>query len=344
LDNGMVLQQQLASTRVSENVFLKFDSLNRPQIGYVDTTAQQLKHAFWNGASWTTRTVATGAEFQYGNSSFIAALDGADRLHFTWRNQAGAMRYARPNGTTWQITTPFSSLDARPYDMAVDSTGQVHLAFDVFTGLVATGGLFYGLHDGTSWMNGRVSGLENNGAGRSQIVVDDQGQPHLFTYDGPFLGPEKLKHVYRDNGAWVNETIDSYTSGVSGPDSIEALIDDAGFHVLYSTGLKNIHYAFLPTAAPSGPADFTGDGATDGGDLTAWMGGFGMTSGASHVQGDANGDGAVDGADFLVWQQQLGTLSSSASPLAVAVPEPVAWMLALAALAALPYRARRPAA
>lgn len=54
LDHGLVLSPKLASTRISSEVFLDFDRQNRPQFGYVDTTARQLKRAFWNGGDWAT--------------------------------------------------------------------------------------------------------------------------------------------------------------------------------------------------------------------------------------------------------------------------------------------------
>ena len=54
----------------------------------------------------------------------------------------------------------------------------------------------------------------------------------------------------------------------------------------------------------------------DNADLTAWRGGFGRTTGATKLQGDADGDRDVDGRDFLVWQRQVS------APVAAAVPEP----------------------
>ena len=39
--------------------------------------------------------------------------------------------------------------------------------------------------------------------------LDEAGMPHIFTYDSTFSGPENLKHVYLEGGAWANETIDS---------------------------------------------------------------------------------------------------------------------------------------
>jgi hypothetical protein len=315
LENGQILGQTLADTRISSTVFLDFDSNNRPHIGYVDTAAQQLKHSYWSGTGWTTSSVASGPEFQFGNSSFVATLDNADQIHFSWEDGADSLRYAKPTGGTWQLSTPFPGTNARPQDIVTDAEGNVHLAYDVFTGNVFTGGLFYGLLEGTIWDGGRVEGLDSFGPGRTKIVVDNQHQPHLFTYDSIFLGPDELKHVYLENNAWTNEVLDTITSSTSGPDEIEALVDANGLHVLYSTGNKTIHYAHLEL--PLGV--------------------------------DQDGDGDVDGADFLAiqrndpalipqWVAAYGNNNAPLAPPITQVPEPSGAMLLLLSIAACQRR------
>jgi hypothetical protein len=80
--------------------------------------------------------------------------------------------------------------------------------------------------------------------------------------------------------------------------------------------VDNLRLTNLSSAAAG--ADFDGDGAIDGDDLTWWRYGAGGTR-----HGDADGDGDTDGADFLVWQRQLAPSG------ATAVPEPGAGVLAV---------------
>lgn len=60
----------------------------------------------------------------------------------------------------------------------------------------------------------------------------------------------------------------------------------------------------------NGP-DFNNDGSVDGRDFMAWQRGFGITSGATHAQGDANNDGKVDGADLQMWKDKYGSSSGN---------------------------------
>jgi hypothetical protein len=83
--------------------------------------------------------------------------------------------------------------------------------------------------------------------------------------------------------------------------------------------------------------DFDADGDVDGADFVVWQTNFPKANGALRAQGDADGDGDVDGADFVVWQTNFPfTPGPGASP----VPEPHAFLLALAATAALAYSNR----
>jgi len=51
--------------------------------------------------------------------------------------------------------------------------------------------------------------------------------------------------------------------------------------------------------------DFDENGDVDAIDLTTWEDGFGLTTDATHADGDANGDLAVDGSDLLLWQRDF---------------------------------------
>jgi hypothetical protein len=87
------------------------------------------------------------------------------------------------------------------------------------------------------------------------------------------------------------------------------------------------------------PGNFNETGPVDGADLAVWRAGFGTATGAVHTTGDANGDGDADGSDFLAWQRDLGAPLSAAS--GAGVPEPNAWLMAMAGAMAIGTTARR---
>jgi hypothetical protein len=97
---------------------------------------------------------------------------------------------------------------------------------------------------------------------------------------------------------------------------------------------RRLYLLQLPSVSFS--ADFDEDIDVDADDLTDWRGGFGVTGTATHMQGDADADADVDGADFVMWQRQLGSMASI--PATLAVPEPTAILVALAAFAAAARR------
>jgi len=125
------------------------------------------------------------------------------------------------------------------------------------------------------------------------------------------IGTGALGHVYEFN------------SGATPPSgNLVAFIrhEGTGDRVTFD----NIRLEELPTVAPGQAGDFDGDLDVDDADLNEWRTRFGAD---------------LDGNDFLIWQRNLGAMPAVAA--ASAVPEPAAWMLALAAGLAIIGRGRR---
>jgi hypothetical protein len=119
----------------------------------------------------------------------------------------------------------------------------------------------------------------------------------------------------------VNQTTPLQTSLASGLGSAFAL----------SVQFQSI-LAVLIDAAPNLIGDFNRDGMVDGADYITWRQTVTQTvpngSGA-----DADGNGMIDQADYDLWRSNFGTtgLSSAASELQFAVPEPNVGTLSLVA-------------
>ncbi|MGW8257496.1 MAG: hypothetical protein ACWGMZ_08430, partial [Thermoguttaceae bacterium] len=78
---------------------IALDSLGRAHISYYDGWNGNLKHAYYNGSSWSTETVDTG---HVGYASSLA-LDALDRPHISYCKPGsfGVLKYAAYDGSSW---------------------------------------------------------------------------------------------------------------------------------------------------------------------------------------------------------------------------------------------------
>jgi len=95
--------------------------------------------------------------------------------------------------------------------------------------------------------------------------------------------------------------------------------------------LEDLSIVELALLADLLAGDFNENDLVDGSDLSDWSTGFGMTTAATHFDGDADGDGDVAGSDFLIWQQQAGSSVALSVPQQ-AVPEPASGVLVSAGI------------
>ena len=114
-------------------------------------------------------------------------------------------------------------------------------------------------------------------------------------------------------------------------------------------GVGSLHMASKESADSTGPqlllfvnetplpADFNEDGTVDSVDLSLWESGYGISSDASRIDGDADGDGDVDGIDFLQWQREVDTAPAIVAAIHT-VPEPHSALLPIGALVAFLLR------
>jgi len=247
LPDGSLIPNPITSAPVGQSMWLGFDSQNRPHLAYTNTLTQLLRHAVFDGSTWNIQTVATDPNFQFQFSSFAAALDANDQVHFAWDTSAnGPMKYARPSGAGWQIQSIPNTGDGFVNDMLIDDQGNVQLALDLFTGQILTGGLHYDIYDGTTWTLERVPGLDSFVGSNAQLMLDPGGEPHFLTFDSDFIGPNELKHVYRSGANWNSELITSWDGPNNGP--LAATSDGWRIHALYVDDQQNVYYAtsFVP--------------------------------------------------------------------------------------------------
>lgn len=227
----------------------------------------------------------------------------------------------------WKVKEVFSNQD-----------GTVQFV-ELFT--TAAGEIFLTAHDLTATSDGNVVKFTLN-----HDVASPSTNKHLLLATAGFaslaggIAPDYAPlpaNFFNPNAASITINfagVDSITfAGSALPkDGVNSLTDQApaGVQNLVAGVNSPTNYAgavgSVNLAPPVAPADFNGDGAVNGLDLSAWRVGFGASgAAATKAAGNADGDGDVDGADFLAWQRGAST-STIAS-----VPEPTAFALLAAA-------------
>lgn len=342
----------ISSGPAGTSMWLDVDSQNRPHVGFLETTTQALRHAVWNGSSWDIDTVANDPTFQFNNTEFVAALDANDQVHFAWDPLAAAtsLQYARPEMDAWTISPIPDTEDGMVNDMRIGTDGNVHLAYDLITGNALTGGLHYGVYDGSSWTTERITGLDSAVRSKAQVVLDPDGNPNFLTFDaGSPSSTKQLKHVYPDGESWADDIVANWNGPDFGP--VVATADDEAIHIAYINNVHNVHYGSFSFAAPV-PGDYDGNGSVGFEDYDLWRTTFGSVT---ELAADGNGDDVVDAADYVFWrmlfvrtpgdsngngsvgpegdQLRLATIGSttglSAATQAPSVPEPASLWLVL---------------
>ena len=198
----------------------------------------------------------------------------------------------------------------------------------------------------TRWL---LSLIRNGTVTDSKVSRIEGGALTPLTGSGTGIGPTTSGSdpYYDTNGGFLFATIDF---AVPGPTETATVSLSIGHNLLSDTtgvalgpiffgvgdgpvsntaGATGTTVDMNFVARPLHPADFDSDGDVDGADMLTWQDGFGITSGATRMQGDANGDGKVDSDDLGLWESQFGTTPAGAASMVIAVPETATIYLAL---------------
>jgi hypothetical protein len=158
------------------------------------------------------------------------------------------------------------------------------------------------------------------------------------------LGSVDITDSLDSSGTGVSDMLpvtlvdDVFTESITGTSAtVNVVIDASGFGQISITDVDLGTIIIFPITrievdanlAVTGlvPGDFDGNLIVDSFDLALWESAYGVSNAA-----DTNFDGESDGADFLDWQRFVGSDYTALIKAAAAVPEPSAWLLALAGL------------
>ncbi len=188
---------------------LVFDSLDHPNISYIGVG--DLKYSRWDGSAWQIETVDSSIDAVLDTS---LALDSSGNPHiayhvFTTSDGTHSVKYARWDGTTWQIET-LSTADYEYFtSLALDSTDRPHIAY--LAGSYHSYQLMYATRNDAAWIFEMIDsgGDSTELHSKPSLAVDSMDNPHISYYDhtGDQYDQGYIKHAYWDGSTWHTETV-----------------------------------------------------------------------------------------------------------------------------------------
>jgi|GEM_PF-6422503 len=207
-------------------------------------------HAAAQVGSWTTGSITTNGD----TNNFVAVTtDSSGSFFGVWRPESGTAGYIEIgawNGTSWTKTSSFNMSSDNPnifeslsddVDLAVDSTGNYHVAFKASRGDATSGprGVFYAKYDGSSWTFEEVQTSSDSSGWKNyddpRIDVDSSGNPHMtYCFSDVRANPrmQYIRYAARST-SWTITNVDTLSGGDE--------IDNGGF-ALDSSNKAHLSY------------------------------------------------------------------------------------------------------
>ncbi len=174
------------------------DPNGNPNIGYYDSTADDLKFARRSGGTWATEVVdAAGDVGQHLSLAFDPAGTAAISYH---DNTNGDLKYAAQTDSSWTTVTLDQTGDVGSYSSLVfDDEGVPHVSYHDET----NGDLEYAHRTGGVWTFETVDATGVVGR-HSSLALDAAGRPCISYYDDV---AGDLMFAWKD-GTWFSERVD----------------------------------------------------------------------------------------------------------------------------------------
>ena len=165
-------------------------------IVYWNYDTHQLKHAVYDGTSWTRSViVAPGGSTDYRDVEMV--VDSNDHLHVSHWVTGDFLHYRYYNGTGWSIPYTTSNADSYGTGIAVDSQNHAHIVFS--SPDYVCGGLMLAYDDGTSWSKiGLDTSTDLIGCYPS-IDIDSNDAVHVAYRDHR---NSRFNYITNESGPW----------------------------------------------------------------------------------------------------------------------------------------------
>ena len=230
------------SANVGQSVSLVFDSADRPHIGYTNFSINDLRCAYKYTGLWIIEELGVPG---YCADLVLSPAGGFPHLCSMWpiAYHMSYLYYTRKTPSGWES---FTILDSD----GPGNSAKIALGVDGLPMIAHRdsnkGNLYVHRLGSDDLWHEEVVDPGPYISGNLDLVVDNQGQPHISYHDG---GLGHLKYATYDGSGWVLQTVD--TDGVVGAENTIA-VDSAGIpHIAYhDSGRKHLRYAQLQKGPP----------------------------------------------------------------------------------------------
>jgi len=179
---------------------IALDSSNNPRISHgISTYTNYLGYAYSNGTSWQTTFVYPAESSAFYTS---IALDSSNNPRIAFYDN-GSLKYARYDGSNWQISTVDTAGGEVWTSIELDSTNNPHISY--CTGDYTDDRLKYAYYNGSSWQKSIVDFVGSVG-GYSSLALDNTNNPHISYYDET---NGALKYARKNGTSWQISMVDS---------------------------------------------------------------------------------------------------------------------------------------
>jgi hypothetical protein len=191
------------------------DAAGKVHISYakqISGSNSGLYYATNASGSWVTSAInLEGSGLDRGQDNRMV-IDSAGKLHVVHMDDGpNQMRYSTNASGSWvsENVNPATDVGEHGMDIAVDSTGKVHFAFE--QGTVSNKGMAYRSGNSGAWSS--VTLIAGHNCGKTAICVDSAGKVHIIF--NRIIAPDtfpRLQYATNKSGAWVVQTIYTFTS------------------------------------------------------------------------------------------------------------------------------------
>jgi hypothetical protein len=271
------------------------------------TVSNQPDASAWPGTPVHTTT---------GASDLTTAFDAEVTL------TAAQPQFSFPGGAATHTFTPATTFTLDKFMIraaGAPTTGELYLYQNVNGGSEADGYVNVSQNDATllAALPFTFSGTPN----RTLLEFDLLGNNEITLQAGVEYAID-LRNTGTGDMYWLRGNTNDYTGG-----NIYVIYPDTGTERFDVEGDGRRDGALALYAVPAGvPGDYNNNGVVDAGDYVAWRKGGTLAN-------EVADPGTVSAADYTEWRARFGNTQGAGSGLeGGAIPEPAAWMLAVAAM------------